>query len=57
MEKRQLAETGAATDDFDRLFATAAPDAERALDAVHDAHNMPLDEEPKRIIDDLKAVR
>jgi hypothetical protein len=38
-------------------LATAEPDAERALDAVHDAHNMPLDDEPKRIIDDLKAVR
>jgi uncharacterized protein YbjT (DUF2867 family) len=52
-----VAETGAATEDFDRLFATAEPDAERALDAVHDAHNMPLDNEPKRIIDDLEAVR
>jgi len=52
-----VAETGDATDDFDRLFATAEPDVERALDAVRDAHNMPLDDEPKRIIDDLKAVR
>jgi len=52
-----VAETGPATDNFDRLFATAEPDGERALDAVHDAHNMLLEKEPKRIIDDLEAVR
>jgi hypothetical protein len=26
------------------------------LDAVHDTANMPLDEEPKRVRDDLDAV-
>lgn len=51
-----IAETGPEPDDFDRLFATADPDAERALDGVHDAANMPLDEEPEQVKADLKNV-
>jgi uncharacterized protein YbjT (DUF2867 family) len=52
-----IAETGPEPDDFDALFATTDPDAERALDGVHDAANMPLNEEPQRVIADLKDVR
>ena len=51
-----IAETGPEPDDFDALFAMADPDAERALDGVHDAANMPLDEEPTRVIADLKDL-
>jgi hypothetical protein len=36
---------------------TASGDlAERALDGVHDAANMPLDEEPEQVKADLKNV-
>lgn len=52
-----IAETGPEPDDFDALFATAVPDAERALDGAHDAANMPLNEEPQRVIADLQDVR
>jgi uncharacterized protein YbjT (DUF2867 family) len=52
-----IAETGPEPDNFDALFAMADPDAERALDGVHDAANMPLDEEPQRVIAELKVVR
>jgi uncharacterized protein YbjT (DUF2867 family) len=49
-----VAETGPEPEDFDRLFATADADAERALDGVHDAANMPLDQEPEQVKQDLK---
>jgi hypothetical protein len=52
-----IAETGPEPDDFDVLFATADPDAERALDGAQDAANMPLNEEPQRVIADLNNVR
>jgi uncharacterized protein YbjT (DUF2867 family) len=51
-----VAEHGTGPDDFDRLFVTADPDAERALDAIHDAPNMPLDAEPARVAEDLQRV-
>jgi uncharacterized protein YbjT (DUF2867 family) len=51
-----IAETGPEPDNFDSLFATADADAERALDGVHDAANMPLDEEPEQVEEDLKNV-
>jgi hypothetical protein len=53
-----IVETGPKkSDDFDALFSTADPGAERALDGVHNAANMSLDEEPGRVIADLNDVR
>ena len=52
-----IAETGPQTEDFDSLFATADADAEHAPDGVHDAANMPLDEEPEQVKADLKNAR
>lgn len=51
-----IAEAGPEQNDFDALFASADPDAERALDGVHDAENMPPDDEPQQVIADLKDV-
>ena len=52
-----VAETGSAPDDFDALFASLDADPEGALDGVRDMANMPSDEEPQRLRDDLNAVR
>ena len=52
-----VAETGAAPDDFDALFASLDADPEGALDGVRDTANMPSDEEPQRVRDDLNALR
>jgi len=51
-----VAETGPAPDDFDPLFASLDPDPEGAIDGVRDTANMPLDDEPQRVRDDLNAV-
>lgn len=48
---------GAAQDELGALFAPLDADAQDALDAVHDAANMPLQSEPQRVRDDLDAVR
>jgi hypothetical protein len=50
-------QAGPEPNDFDTLFATADPDTPRALDGVHDAANMPLNEEPQRVMADLKYIR
>ncbi|MDQ0989011.1 SDR family oxidoreductase [Streptomyces sp. V3I7] len=47
---------GPATTDFGALFVEAQPDAPGALDAVRDATNLPLDEEPARVRDDLTEL-
>jgi len=47
---------GPAPDDFDALFAPLDADPADALDGVHDMANMPLEDEPQRVRDDLKAV-
>jgi uncharacterized protein YbjT (DUF2867 family) len=52
-----VAETGPAPDDFDALFASLDADPEGAIDGVRDMANMPPDEEPQRVRDDLNAVR
>jgi uncharacterized protein YbjT (DUF2867 family) len=52
-----VAETGAAPDDFNALFASLDADPEGALDGVRDTANMPPDEEPQRVRDDLNALR
>jgi hypothetical protein len=51
-----IAESGPESDDFDVLFSTADPDSERALDGIYDAGNMALDEEPYRVLADLRAM-
>jgi len=51
-----VATTGQAPEDFDALLAPLEEDARDALDGVHDAANMPLDDEPQRVRDDLDAV-
>jgi uncharacterized protein YbjT (DUF2867 family) len=43
--------------DFDALFAPLEADPPRALNAVRDMANMPLEDEPQRVRDDLDAVR
>jgi len=41
---------------FDEAFAPLDADPEGALDAVHDMANMPLEDEPKSVREDLDAV-
>jgi uncharacterized protein YbjT (DUF2867 family) len=48
---------GAAQEEFDTLFGNLDPDPPGAVDGVHDTANMPLEEEPKRVRDDLDAVQ
>jgi uncharacterized protein YbjT (DUF2867 family) len=52
-----VAVKGPAPDDLDALFAALAPDPKDALDGVRDANNMPPQDEPRRLRDDLDAVR
>lgn len=52
-----VAVKGAATKDFDTLFAALEPDVGTTVDAVRDTANMPLGEEPKSVRDDLDQVR
>jgi uncharacterized protein YbjT (DUF2867 family) len=51
-----VATRGGAQDDLDTEFARLDADAPGALDAVHDTANMPLQDEPQRVREDLKAV-
>jgi uncharacterized protein YbjT (DUF2867 family) len=48
---------GAEQEDFDALFGNLDPDPPGAVDGVHDTANMPVEEEPKRVRDDLDAVQ
>ena len=52
-----IATIGPAPDDFDALFTPLDADSQGALDGVHDIANMPLEDEPQRVRDDLDAVR
>ncbi len=52
-----VAVTGPAHHDFDALFAPLEADPEGTLDGVQDMANMPLKDEPQRVLDDLAAVR
>jgi uncharacterized protein YbjT (DUF2867 family) len=52
-----VAEHGPAADDFAALFGALDADREGALDGVRDLENMPVQDEPKRVRDDLTAVR
>jgi len=48
-----IATTVPAPDDFDALFAPLDADPQGALDGVHDMANMPLEDEPRPVRDDL----
>lgn len=52
-----VAETGPATRDFNRLFDTVDADVIGAVDGLHDAANMPLDQEPPEVLKELDSVR
>jgi uncharacterized protein YbjT (DUF2867 family) len=52
-----VAATGPAPEDFDQLFAPLEADPPGALDGVQDSPNMPLNDEPQRVRDDLNAIR
>jgi uncharacterized protein YbjT (DUF2867 family) len=52
-----IATTGPAPEDFDGLFAPLEGDPPGSLDGVRDTANMPLEDEPQRVRDDLDAVR
>jgi uncharacterized protein YbjT (DUF2867 family) len=52
-----VAATGPAPKDFDQLFAPLKADPPGALDGVHDTPNMPLNDEPQRVRDDINAMR
>lgn len=52
-----VAEAGPAQDDVGALFAPLLPDLRDAFDGVQDLANMPLDDEPTRVLADLDAVR
>jgi uncharacterized protein YbjT (DUF2867 family) len=51
-----VATAGAAQQDLEPLFAALDADPPGSLDAVHDTANMPLEEEPQRVRDDLDTV-
>lgn len=50
-----VATSGAAQQDLGPLFAALDADPRGSIDAVHDAANMPLEDEPQRVRDDLDA--
>jgi uncharacterized protein YbjT (DUF2867 family) len=52
-----VATKGPASGDFDALSAALEPDPKGALDGVRDMANMPLDQEPSRVRDDLDAIK
>jgi uncharacterized protein YbjT (DUF2867 family) len=52
-----VATAGAAQDDFDSLFAPLVADPQGSLDGVEDMANMPVEDEPQRVREDLDAVR
>ena len=53
---RTRAERGPASDDFDALFAALEADPPGALDAVSDAPNMPLAQEPERVREAMRQL-
>jgi uncharacterized protein YbjT (DUF2867 family) len=48
---------GTARGNLDALLSPLEADSPCALDCVHDTANMPFEKEPKRVRDDLKALR
>jgi len=51
-----IAAKGPAEENLDALFAALEEDAPRSLDGVKDKANMPLEDEPQRVRDDLNVV-
>jgi len=51
-----LATKGPASKDLDALLEVLDADLQGALDGAHDVPNMPLDNEPRHVRDDLNAV-
>ena len=51
-----VAERGAASMDFDALFAALDADTAGEPDAVRDAPNLPLQDEPERVREDLRRL-
>ena len=51
-----VAYTGAAQQDLVPLFSALDADSAGSLDGVHDTPNMPFEEEPQRVRDDLDTV-
>lgn len=52
-----VAERGREQDDLGPVFAALAPDPAGALDGVHDSANLPIEQEPQRVQDDVDRVR
>jgi uncharacterized protein YbjT (DUF2867 family) len=52
-----IAAAGPAPEGFDGLFAPLEGDPPESLDGVHDMANMPLEDEPQRVRDDVEAMR
>jgi uncharacterized protein YbjT (DUF2867 family) len=52
-----VAEHGPAQTDLDPLFGALQPDPADALDAALDQENMPLDQEPRAVVEDLESAR
>ena len=51
-----VAEHGPAQEDFDPLFAALDADVSGAFDAVRDNPNMPMEQEPARVQNDLQRL-
>ena len=51
-----VATEGAAPKDLDELLQVLDADPQGALDGAHDVANMALEDEPRRVRDDLNAV-
>jgi uncharacterized protein YbjT (DUF2867 family) len=51
-----VAVAGPAQENLDSLFAALDADAQNALDGVRDTPNQPLEEEPQRVLDDLRSL-
>jgi len=52
-----IATSGPAEPEFDTLFAALGADPRDALDGVQDTANMPLEDEPQQVRNDLDEVR
>jgi len=51
-----VAEIGPAPDNIDALFASLSADAEGSLDGVQDLPNMPIEDEPQHVRDDISML-
>ncbi|SFP80167.1 SDR family oxidoreductase [Sphingomonas rubra] len=51
-----VAERGAAQPDLEPLFVVLDRDDPKAIDAIRDVDNQPLDQEPQRVRDDLTTI-